>query len=171
MTGKDATAEPGETAGATAEPFVDPRVSRRTWSRGLVHLGLLLTTAGALATLTILYIRNAIHADIGLVFVGLVVVHLLQRRRTVTRMMSQLARVRSFAERRVRLAGSDLILAFITLNVLVSGVLDWGRGEPIQLPLPPPFDRWHLLSGVALVIYLMVHVWHRRKRLRRSTIQ
>jgi hypothetical protein len=171
MTGQDVTAEPGETAGATAERFADVHSSRRTWERGLVHLGLLLTTAGALATLTILYIRNAIHADIGLVFVGLVVVHLLQRRRTVASMMSQLTRVRTFAERRIRLTGSDLILAFITLNVLISGVLDWGRGEPIQLPLPRPFDRWHLLSGVALVIYLTVHVWHRRKRLRGSTIR
>jgi hypothetical protein len=156
---------------AEAELTTSVRAKRRVWGRGLVHLGLLLTASGALATLTILYIRNAIHADIGLVFVGLVVVHLLQRRRTVARMMSGLARGRSFAERRIRLAGSDLILAFITLNVLVSGVLDWGRGEPIQLPLPPPFDRWHLLSGVALVIYLVVHVWHRRKRLSRSTIQ
>src|SRR5580700_7445303 len=95
-------------------------VTRRVWARGLVHLGLLLTAAGALATLTILYIRNAIHADIGLAFVGLVIVHLVQRRRTVARMMSQLAHVRSIAERRLRLAGSDLILAFITLNVLVS---------------------------------------------------
>jgi hypothetical protein len=130
-----------------------------------------LTAAGALATLTILYIRNAIHADIGLVFVGLVVVHLAQRRRTVARMMSQLARAKSFAERRIRLVASDVILAFLTLNVLISGVLDWRRGEPIQLPLPAPFDRWHLLSSVALVVYLVVHVWRRRKRLRRSTIQ
>ena len=147
------------------------RATRRVWARGLVHLGLLLTAAGALATLTILYIRNAIHSDIGLVFVGLVVVHLIQRRRTVARMVSQLARVRSFAKRRLRLAGSDLLLAFITLNVLVSGVLDWSRGEPIQIPLPRPFDRWHFLSGVALVLYLLFHVWHRRGRLRRSTIQ
>ncbi|MCU1493436.1 MAG: hypothetical protein JWO62_1200 [Acidimicrobiaceae bacterium] len=147
------------------------RARQRVWARGLVHLGLLLTAVGALATLTILYIRNAIHADIGLVFVGLVMVHLVQRRRTVGRMVSQLGRVRSFAERRLRLAGSDSLLAFITLNVLVSGVLDWGRGEPIQMPLPRPLDRWHLLSGVVLVLYLIFHVWHRRKRLRRSTIQ
>ena len=82
------------------------RVAWRVWSRALVHLSLLLTAAGALATLTILYIRNAIHADIGLVFVGLVVVHLAQRRRTVARMMSQLAHARPFAERRIRIAGS-----------------------------------------------------------------
>jgi hypothetical protein len=171
MTGPDATAESHETSSSTADGFVGSHSSRGARGRGLVHLGLLLTVAGALATLTILYIRNAIHADIGLVFVGLVVVHLAQRRRTVGRMMSHLGRAKSFAERRIRLAASDVILAFLTLNVLVSGVLDWSRGEPIQLPLPPPFDRWHLLSSVALVIYLVVHVWRRRKRLRGSTIQ
>ena len=139
------------------------RARRRAWTRGLVHLGLLLTSAAALATLTVLYIHNAIHADIGLVFVGLVVLHLLQRRHTVARMMGQVTRARSFAERRLRLTGSDLLLAFITLNVLVSGVLDWNRGEPIDLPLVPgPFARWHFLSGVALVLYLIFHVWHRR---------
>ncbi len=157
---------------AGTEPSANAHAARRVWARGFVHLGLLLTAAGALATLTILYIRNAIHADIGLAFVGLVIVHLVQRRRTVVRMMSQLARARSFAERRLRLAGSDLLLSVITLNVLVSGVLDWNRGEPIQLPLVPlPFNRLHFLSGVALVLYLMFHVWHRRKRLGRSTIQ
>jgi hypothetical protein len=171
MTGPGAAAEPRQTAGPTAVRSVGSHSSRGAWGRGLVHLGLLVTAAGALATLTILYIRNAIHADIGLAFVGLVVVHLAQRRRTVARMMSQLRRAKSFAERRIRLVASDVILAFLTLNVLVSGVLDWSRGEPIQLPLPPPFDRWHLLSSVALVIYLVVHVWRRRKRLRRSTIQ
>jgi hypothetical protein len=156
---------------AVSEPSASGDGTRRVWGRGFVHLGLLLTAAGALATLTILYIRNAIHADIGLVFVGLVVVHLLQRRRTVARMMTQLAHLRSFAERRLRLAGADLLLAFLTLNVLVSGVLDWNRGQPMQIPFPRPFDRWHFLSGVVLVLYLIFHVWHRRKRLRRSMIQ
>jgi hypothetical protein len=156
---------------AEAESTAPGPATRRVWARWLVHLGLLLTVAGALATLTILYIRNAIHADIALVFVGLVIVHLVQRRRTVTRMMSRLAHVRSYGERRLRLAGSDVLLAFITLNVLVSGVLDWNRGQPIELPLPRPLDRWHFLSSVALVLYLIFHVWHRRKRLRRSTIQ
>ena len=83
------------------------RAVRRAWTRGLVHLGLLLTAAGALATLTVLYIHNAIHADIGLVFAGLVVLHLLQRRHTVARMMAQVTRARSFAERRLRLVKSD----------------------------------------------------------------
>ena len=97
--------------------------------------------------------------------------HLAQRRQTLARMATQLGRARTFAGRRIRLAVSDVLLLFITLNVLVSGVLDWSRGGPIQLPLPRPFDRWHLDSGLVLVVYLAVHVWRRRKRLRRSTIR
>jgi hypothetical protein len=173
MTDRDANVETGEKAGATDERLAEAGSTRRGWTRGLVHLGLLLTVAGALVTLDFLYIRNGIHAVIGLVFVGLVIVHLAQRRRTVASMASQLARARSIAQRRIRLAGSDSLLAFITLNVLVSGILDWNRGTQAVLPVPLPFnlDRWHLLSGIALVIYLMVHVWHRRRRLRRSVIR
>lgn len=115
--------------------------------------------------------RIAIHTDVGLVFVGLVAVHLAQRRRTLARMATQLARARTILERRIRLAVSDLLLLVVTVNVLVSGILDWNRGAPIQLPLPKPFYRWHLDSGLVLVIYLAVHVWHRKKRLRSSTIR
>jgi hypothetical protein len=86
-------------------------------------------------------------------------------------MADQLVPAQRFVERRIRPAVSDLLLIFITLNVLVSGVVDWSRGEPPQLSLPKPFYRWHLDSGIILVIYLVVHVWHRRKRLRRSTIR
>jgi hypothetical protein len=149
----------------------DRRTSWRARSRWMVHLGLLISAAAALATLQLLHVRVAIHTDVGLVFVGLVLVHLLQRRRTLVRMATQLVRARTFVERRIRLAVSDILLLFITLNVLVSGILDWSRGTPIQVPLPVPFDRWHLDSGLALVIYLGVHVWRRRKRIRRSTIR
>jgi hypothetical protein len=86
-------------------------------------------------------------------------------------MATQLVRARTFVERRVRLAVSDLVLLFITLNVLVSGLVDWSRGQPTQLPLPIPFDRWHLDSGIVLVVYLTVHVLRRRTRLLRSTIR
>jgi hypothetical protein len=48
---------------------------------------------------------------------------------------------------------------------------DGSAGAPTQLPLPMPFDRWHLDSVLVLVVYLAVHVWHRRKRLWRSTIR
>lgn len=143
----------------------------RARSRWAVHLGLLCTAAAALATLDLLHVRIAFHTDVGLAFVGFVVVHLAQRRRTVARMAIQIVRARTFVERRVRLTASDVLLFFITMNVLVSGVLDWGRGAPIQLPFPKPFYRWHLDAGLVLVIYLAVHVGRRRKRIRRSTIR
>jgi hypothetical protein len=116
-------------------------------------------------------VRVSFHTVVGLVFVGLVVVHLAQRRRTVGRLAAELIRARTIIERRIRLAVSDLVLLFITVNVLVSGIVDWSRGAPTRLPLPTPFDRWHLDSGLVLVVFLAVHVWRRRTRLRRSTIR
>jgi hypothetical protein len=163
------------TTGEAESPDPDPSADRRlVWvarSRFAVHLGLLLSAAASIGTLQLLHVRIAYHTVAGLAFIGLVVVHLVQRRHTVARMANQLVRPRTFVKRRIRLAVSDLLLLFITLNVLLSGVLDWSRGEPIQLPLPAPFYRWHLDSGLALIIYLAVHVWHRRKRFRRSTIR
>jgi hypothetical protein len=143
----------------------------RARSRLLVHVGLLALLAAALGTLQLLHVRNAIHADVGLVFAGLVVVHLAQRRHRTARMLAQLMRLRPRVERELRLLASDAILTFVTINVVVSGIVDWGRGSPSLLPLPQPLDRWHLTSSVVLVLYLIVHVLRRRKRLRRSTIR
>jgi hypothetical protein len=165
----DAPLEPQ--AGAPPERPAGRRTARRSLSRWAVHLGLLCSAAAALGTLDLLHVRIAIHTDVGLVFAGLVAVHLAQRRRTLARMATRITRARTIAERGIRLAVSDLLLLFLTLNVLVSGILDWNRGVPIQLPLPGPLGRWHAISALALVIYLTVHVWRRRKRLRRSTIR
>jgi hypothetical protein len=157
--------------GSSSARSADARTAWRARSRWAVHVGLLGSAAAALGTLQLLHVRVAYHSDVGLVFVGLVLVHLGQRRRTLARMANQIARARTFVERRIRLAVSDLLLFVIALNVLVSGVVDWSRGAPTQLPLPAPFYRWHLDSGIALVVYLVVHVWRRRKRLWRSTIR
>jgi len=146
-------APPEPKAGAPPERPADRRAARRSLSRWAVHLGLLCSAAAALGTLDLLHVRIAIHTDVG---------------RTLARMAT---RARTLAGRGIRLAVSDLLLLFITVNVLVSGLLDWNRGVPIQLPLPGPFGRWHAISAVALVVYLAVHVWRRRKRLRRSTIR
>jgi hypothetical protein len=152
-----------------------PGNRRSAWharSRWAVHVGLLVSAAAALGILQLLHVRQAYHTVAGIVFVGLVVIHLTQRRRTIGRMAAQIVRATTVVERRIRLAGSDLVLVFITANVLVSGVVDWSRGAPTQLPLlPAPFYRWHLTSSVALVIYVIVHVSRRRKRLWRSTIR
>jgi hypothetical protein len=157
--------------GVPLERSTDRKATWRARSRWAVHLGLLCSAAAALGTLQLLHVRVAYHTVVGLVFVGLVAVHLVQRRQTITRMTTRLVQARTFVERRVRLALSDLLLFIVTVNVLVSGIVDWDRGQPTQLPLPVPFDRWHLDSGIALVIYLSVHIWRRRKRLWRSTIR
>lgn len=137
-----------------------------------MHLGLLVFAAAALGTLQLLHIRDAIHADVGLVFAGLVIVHLAQRRHRIARMFAQLRHYRRRAAREPRRLASDAILAFVTVNVVVSGILDWARGAPLLLPLlPQPFGRWHLLSSAVLVVYLVIHVSRRWKRLRRSTIR
>ena len=158
-------------AGPPLKQSADHQTARRSLSRWAVHLGLLGSAAAALGTLDLLHVRIAIHTDVGLVFVALVVVHLAQRPRALARIATRTVQARTIAERAIRLAASDLLLLFITLNVLVSGVLDWNRGAPIQLPIPGPFGRWHAISGLALIVYLAMHVWRRRKRLRRSTIR
>jgi hypothetical protein len=161
------------------EPPVEPNASIhgggrwRTQMRVAVHVGLLVSAAGALGTLQLLHVDQAYHLAVGFVFVGLVVIHLAQRRRTVARLANQFVHVTRFVESWFRLACSDLVLLFITANVLISGIVDWQRGTPTMLPgpLPTPLHRWHLLSAIVLVIYLVVHVARRRKRLWRSTIR
>jgi hypothetical protein len=161
----------GEVRNPRLEQSEDRRTAWGARSRFVVHLGLLCSAAAALGTLQLLHVRVAIHTDVGLVFVGLVLVHLAQRRRTLARMATQLVRARKFVERRIRLAIWAFLLFFITLNVLVSRIVDWSRGVPTQLPLPMPLDRWHLDSGLILVVYVAVHVWRRRTRIQRSTIR
>ena len=161
----------GRPVGATPGGPARSRTAWRARSRWLVHLGLLTLLAAAFGTLQLLHIRNAIHADVGLAFAGLVLVHLAQRRHRISRMLGPLMRFRPRVEREVRLLASDATLTFVTINVVASGILDWGRGGPLLLPVPPPFDRWHLTSSAVLVVYLVVHVSRRWKRLRRSTIR
>jgi len=148
------------------------RNARRIRSRWLVHLGLLVAAAAALGTLQLLHIRNAIHAGVGLAFAGLVVIHLAQRRHRIAGMLARFRGLSRHVVRELRLLASDAILAFITASVVVSGLLDWNHGSPLLLPLlPRPFGRWHLLSSVALIVYLIIHVSRRWRRLRRSTIR
>lgn len=151
-----------------------PGAARAVWrsrSRWVVHLGLLAVLAASLATLQLLHVRVAYHADMGLAFAGLVLVHLAQRRLRISRMVARLRRTRLPVGRELRLLASDAVLLFLTANVVVSGVVDWGRPSPVGLPFPPPLGRWHAMSAVALVAYLIVHVVRRRRRILRSTIR
>ena len=162
----------GKPAGALDRRRARSRAAWRIRSRWLVHLGLLVFAAAALGTLQLLHIHNAIHAGVGLAFAGLAVIHLAQRRHRIAGMLARLLGLRQRVARELRLLASDAILAFLTASVVVSGLLDWNQGSPLLLPvLPAPFDRWHLLSSAALIVYLIIHVARRWRRLRRSTIR
>jgi hypothetical protein len=87
-------------------------------------------------------------------------------------MLARLWGFRPQVVRELRLLASDAVLAFVTVNVVVSGIIDWNRGAPLLLPvLPRPFGRWHLLASAVLVVYLVIHISRRWRRLRRSTIR
>lgn len=150
-------------------------VARRRW---LVHLALMASFVVALASSIFLsdtYLGHSgvtDHSIVGGVVLALVVVHLVQRRRTVWRLMKGLARVASSSSAQVRLAMSDLILWLLLLNATGSGLADFVSGRTIMLPGPPSrLGKWHLDSVVVLLGYVLVHVLRRRARLRTSHVR
>jgi hypothetical protein len=158
---------------ATLQENERPR-SARARARWLVHLCLIAVFLGTLAAL-VGTTGTTLHILIGLAFGGVVVVHLIQRRHTVVNLLGGLAHAKVWVRPRGRLAVSDLVLAALTLNVIVSGLVDWLKGYKTELPLsalglPQNLMSWHALSALVLTVYLAVHVLRRRKRLRRSSI-
>jgi hypothetical protein len=148
---------------------------RRAWSRFLVHVILLATFAASLATVTVVT-EGWPHLVIGSVFVALVAVHVAQRRHTVMRLAGNLLRPPAWVKRRGRLAWSDLILALLTLNVLVSGAGDLATGNqvilhPRSVGIPFRDIGWHVSAALVLFAYLGVHVGRRWRRLRTSSIR
>ena len=148
---------------------------RRMLARSVVHLVLLATFAASLATVTLLT-EGWPHLVVGSAFVGLVVVHVAQRRHTVARLLGNLARAGTWVRRRGRLAWSDLILALVTVNVLVSGTYDLVTGSqvilhPRAVGIPLRDIGWHVSAALLLVAYVGVHVARRWGRLRRSVIR
>jgi hypothetical protein len=151
-------------------------IARNRW---LVHLALILGFVGA--TLSPIFLSKKYlghsgttdHAIIGLLVLALVVVHLIQRRHTVGRMISRLVGRRSTSGHHSRQNLSDLVLWFLTLNAMISGFVDFLDGHTVLLPIPGPFifQKWHLVSVLVLLVYVIVHVARRRKRLRVSHIR
>jgi hypothetical protein len=148
-------------------------------SRWVVHVALILSFLAAVASAIFLskkYLGHSgitDHSIIGLIVLGLVVVHLIQRRRTVRRLISKLVGRRGSSETRPRQAASDLILWLLTLNATISGVVDFIHGQTIYLSIPGPalFHKWHAMSVLVLLVYVIVHVLRRRTRLRTSRIR
>jgi hypothetical protein len=112
------------------------------------------------------------HAIIGFVVLAFIAVHLVQRRHTVKRLLATLTHQtkNSASSRR---ATSDLILWLLTLNVMLSGTVDFVIGHETLLPIPGPFlfQKWHGFSAIVLFVYVTVHVIRRRKRFRTSRIR
>jgi hypothetical protein len=162
------TQAPARADGAVAK-------GHRMSARWLVHLGLLALFAASLATVTAVT-EGTPHLVAGSAFVALAVVHVLQRRHTVARLVANLGRARAWLTRRSRLAWSDFVLVFLTLNVLASGTYDLVSGNqvilhPRQVGIPFRDMGWHVASALVLLGYLCVHVVRRWRRIRRSTIR
>lgn len=134
--------------------------SRGPLLRWLVHL---LLIASALVSVVLEPILT-VHIIVGLMFVGFVVVHLLQRRRTSAKLLHRLTRLRGLHRRSGRLALADALLFVVTAGMLVSGLWDFAMGHPTRI-------RWHAVTGVILVAYLIIHTLRRRTRLRRSHVR
>jgi hypothetical protein len=135
-------------------------IRRTATLRWWVHLGLM---ASVIVSLVFEFILT-VHIVVGLIFVALVVCHLVQRRRISTKLLRRLTQLTTAQSRLGRMAVSDALLAVLTLAMLVSGFVDVALGHPTQI-------RWHALLGVALSVYLVVHTWRRRKRLKSSAIR
>lgn len=150
--------------------IVDQSGKRSQRQRWIVHLWLMTTFVVALLTL-LARMSVGLHAILGLLFAGLVWLHLRQRKNRIRSLLTNLTSWEQWFVANGRLAWSDLILFFIFLNLMVSGILDYvsgGRGIFVNLGFKP--IRWHSLSAILLMAYLLVHVIRRRKRLRRSRV-
>ena len=170
-------------AGSVTEDAPSPSRARpgpsehghRMGARFLVHLALLATFAASLATVTAMT-EGWPHLVIGSAFVGLVIVHVAQRRHTVARLLGHLGRPVIWLRRRGRLAWSDLFLALLTINVLGSGTYDLATGtqvilQPRSVGIPFRDIGWHVSAALLLLAYLSVHVVRRWGRIRRSVIR
>jgi len=144
---------------------------RRRW---VVHLGLVISFVAALVTCAhfLAHVSIGWHELVGLAFAGLIVVHFIQRRHRVTSLLSQLRRPTSWRRSIGRLAWTDLILSFLFLNLIVSGIVDYfGHSNGVFLHLGfIAHLRWHALSAILTLVYLVVHVIRRAARLRTSRV-
>lgn len=152
-------------------------VTRGEHRRWYVHLALLVTLAGSLVTLIYLSHSITIHVIFGVAFMVFVLFHLYQRRRTVASLARQIVGTTRRSKGPSGLAISDTILELLVVNVLASGVVDALNHQATQLNFlgsigfPAGLIQWHKLASIVLVIYVIVHVSRRWRRLRRSHVR
>ena len=167
MKGRTVTSLPAKSSTLTSG-------ERRRW---YVHLSLLLSLAGSLLSLIYLSKSITLHVIFGVWFMAMLLFHFYQRRRTIKALLRRLFGLQTRTRATTRLAVSDIILDLLVLDVLVSGIIDGLNHQATRFPfasalgLPPGLSQWHKLAALVLVVYAIVHVIRRRKRLRRSHIQ
>jgi len=150
------------------------RSERRRW---YVHLALLVSLAGSLLSLIYLSRSITLHVIFGVWFMVMLMFHFYQRRRTIKALLKRMIGLQTRTRTTTRLVISDIILELLVLDVLVSGIVDGVQHHATQFPLasalhlPPGLDQWHKLAALVLVVYAIVHILRRRRRLRRSHIQ
>ena len=125
----------------------------------MVHLLLISTAIISLAFES----SQQIHILLGLIFIVFIGFHFAQRRKISKVLVQQLFNVQKLTNPLVRLALSDLLLTFLSVGMLGTGLLDWWLGHPTKI-------RWHAIFGILLTIYLIIHSVRRRKRIRVSQI-
>jgi hypothetical protein len=147
---------------------VDDQLSRQRW---IVHLWLILTVLLSLLTL-LPHFSIFVHIFFGLLFAGLVVVHLRHRRRTVSILLGDLRRFARWIKPRGRMAWADVVLLFVTINVVVSGFFDYFEHRPVMIRtgFTNPI-RWHVVSSLVLLVLVSVHTLRRWRRLRTSHVR
>lgn len=132
-------------------------LERRRW---WVHLVLMVSAAVSVVLEPVL----TLHIALGLLFVGFVAAHLVQRRRVSVSLARRFGSLRALVGPSGRLAVADAVLAVLTAAMLASGIWDWVDGHPTRI-------RWHAITGVLLAGFLVVHTVRRRGRLRGSTVR
>jgi hypothetical protein len=153
---------------------VTTRRSSLQQRRWFVHLGLIAIFLAALATVghVLFGFPIGVHSILGLGFAALILVHFVQRQHRVRGLLAQLRRPATWHRAAGRLAWSDLVLTFLFVNLIVSGVVDYfahANGVWLHLGFIPAI-RWHALSAILLLLYLIVHVARRAARLRTSKV-
>lgn len=94
---------------------MDNKIRQQRWR---VHLWLIISFPLPLLTF-LLHQSILAHIFFGLLFAGLVVAHLRQCRRTVKVPWRDITRVATWIKPRGRMAWADVVLVFVTLNVVV----------------------------------------------------
>ncbi|MGB8196984.1 MAG: hypothetical protein WCF25_08260 [Acidimicrobiales bacterium] len=136
----------------------------------------MVTLAGSLLSLIYLSHSITLHVVFGVLFMVMLLFHFFQRRRTIKTLLSRLVGRHTRTGASTRLVISDIVLELLVLNVLVSGIVDGTQHHATEfafataLGLPAGLSQWHKLAAIVLVVYAIVHLTRRRKRLRRSHI-